>query len=144
MGVMTHPASHQARVLFPGRARGHALTLDAPLSFWGGVDQHTGNIIAVRHPQCGENVAGRILFMPRLIGSSSSSAILLELIHGGHAPAGIILGETDAILVVGCLVARELEWAAPPVLADPSIQIQAPPTGTRIVIQDGRWNAEPI
>jgi len=27
-------------------------------------------------------------------GSSSSSAVLLELLHGGHAPAAIVLPET--------------------------------------------------
>lgn len=139
MGVTTDSSGQNTAILFPGCAQAEALTLEAPLSFWGGVDQFSGNIIAVRHPQCGDNVAGRILFLPTPIGSSSSSAILLELIHGGFAPAGIILGEADAILVVGCLVARELGWDAPPILVDPQIKNNAPPTGTMIAIHEGRW-----
>lgn len=103
-------------VLFPGSAEGPVLRLAAPLSFWGGIDPRTGVIVAARHPQEGACVAGTVLVVPAPIGSSSSSSVLLELIAGGRAPAAIVLGAPDAILVVGCLVARELGHAAPPVL----------------------------
>ena len=108
-------------VLFPGAARGPLLKLSAPLSFWGGVDPRTGEIILNGHPQRGRNIAGTILALAEPIGSSSSSYVLLELIHKGLAPAAIVLGRPDAILVVGCLVARELGYAAPPILhVDPA------------------------
>ena len=103
-------------VLFPGEAEGEVLVLEAPLSFWGGVSRETGKIINTRHPQCGETVTGKILVVPEPVGSSSSSAVLLELIRAGRAPAAIVLGRPDAILVVACLVAREMGWQAPPVL----------------------------
>jgi len=45
--------------------------------------------------------------------------VLLELIRSGRAPAAIVLGRPDAILVVACLVAREMGWPAPPVLLVP-------------------------
>jgi predicted aconitase with swiveling domain len=64
-------------------------------------------------------VTGRILVVPEPVGSSSSSAVLLELIRAGRAPAAIVLGRPDAILVVACLVAREMGWPAPPVLLAP-------------------------
>lgn len=105
-----------ARVLFPGQAEGALLRLTEPLSFWGGVDPDRGTIINVRHPQHGAYLGGTVLAVPRLIGSSSSSAIMLELIRNGHAPSALILGNTDAILIVGCLVGRELGYACPPVL----------------------------
>jgi hypothetical protein len=103
-------------VLFPGDAEGELLLLAAPLSFWGGVSWETGRITNVRHPQYGQLVTGKILVMPEPVGSSSSSAVLLELIRARRAPAAIVLGRPDAILVVACLVAREMGWAAPPVL----------------------------
>jgi uncharacterized protein len=103
-------------VLFPGTAEGELLVLAAPLSFWGGVSWETGAITNVRHPQVGEVVSGRVLVVPEPVGSSSSSAVLLELIRAGRAPAAIVLGRPDAILVVACLVAREMGWPAPPVL----------------------------
>lgn len=103
-----------AAPLLPGEASGALLKLDAPLSFWGGVDPKTGMIIQVRHPQCGTSIAGRILCLPATIGSSSSSAVLLELIRGGHAPAALVMGAPDAILLIGCLVAQEMGWEPPP------------------------------
>ena len=105
--------------LFAGEAEGALLVLTAPLSFWGGVAPTTGAIVDPRHPQHGACVAGQILVVPEPVGSSSSSAVLLELIRAGLAPAGIVLGRADAILVVGCLAAREMGWPAPPVLVMP-------------------------
>lgn len=105
-----------AKILFPGRAQGPLLRLTEPLGFWGGVDPDTGQIINVRHPQHGRTVGGTVLAIPNLIGSSSSSAVMLELIRNGHAPKAVILGATDAILIVGCLVGRELGYNGPPVL----------------------------
>ena len=101
-------------VLVAGAGRsGPALVLSAPISFWGGVDAGSGRIADVRHPQCGEQVAGRVLFVPGTIGSSSASAVLLELVHGGRAPAALVLHEPDAILLLGLIVAREMGLPAP-------------------------------
>ena len=104
----------RAEILVDGAAgSGLALILDAPISFWGGVDPKSGRIADVRHPQHGENIAGMVLFLPGTIGSSSASAVLLELVRGGHAPAAIVMHEPDAILLLGLIVAREMEWPAP-------------------------------
>ena len=104
----------QAEVLVPGTAgSGEALVLTAPISFWGGVDPKTGNVADVRHPQCGENVAGKVLFVPGTIGSSSASAVLMELVHNGRAPTAIVLHEPDAILLLGLIVACEMGWQTP-------------------------------
>jgi predicted aconitase with swiveling domain len=101
-------------ILVPGSGdQGVALVLTAPISFWGGVDPKTGRIADVRHPQHGENLSGRVLFLPGTIGSSSASAVLLELVHNGHAPAALVLHEPDAILLLGLIVAREMGWSTP-------------------------------
>ena len=92
---------------------GQALVLSAPISFWGGVDPATGRIADVRHPQCGEVISGRVLFLPATIGSSSASAVLLELVRNRHAPAALVLHEPDAILLLGLIVARQMGWPAP-------------------------------
>ena len=39
--------------------------------------------------------------------------MLLELVHGGHEPAAIVLHEPDAILLLGLIVAREMGWETP-------------------------------
>ncbi|TPJ52887.1 DUF126 domain-containing protein [Mesorhizobium sp. B2-7-1] len=106
--------SAAAEILVPGKAgEGEALVLTAPISFWGGVDPKTGRIADVRHPQHGEVIAGRVLFLPGTIGSSSASAVLMELVHNGRAPAALVLHEPDAILLLGLIVAREMGWETP-------------------------------
>jgi predicted aconitase with swiveling domain len=101
-------------VLVAGRSgTGRALVLDEPISFWGGVDPKSGRIADVRHPQRGEAVAGRVLFLPGTIGSSSASAVLLELVRSGNAPAAIVMHEPDAILLLGLIVAKEMGWETP-------------------------------
>lgn len=103
-----------AEVLVPGRSgEGDALILSAPISFWGGVDPASGRIADVRHPECGVSIAGTVLFLPGTIGSSSASAVLLELVRNGHAPAAIVLDRPDAILLLGLVVAREMGWPTP-------------------------------
>ncbi|MGE0503327.1 MAG: DUF126 domain-containing protein [Rhizobiaceae bacterium] len=110
---MTVPGA-DAAVLVPGPpVRGRGLVFTAPISFWGGVDPGTGRVADVRHPQHGMSIAGTVLFLPGTIGSSSASAVLLELVHIGLAPAALVLHEPDAILLLGLIVAREMGWPAP-------------------------------
>ena len=109
----------RGRVLVAGRAEGRVLRLAEPLSFWGGVDPQSGQLIDPRGPSPGAAIAGRVLVLAQTRGSSSSSAILLELLRGGRAPAALVLAEVDAILIIGVLVAREMGWPTIPVLELP-------------------------
>jgi predicted aconitase with swiveling domain len=106
----------EARTLVPGTGEGEALVLSEPLSFWGGVDPATGEVIDAHHPERGANVAGRVLVMPSGRGSSSSSSVLAEAMRAGTAPAAIVLAEPDPILALGAIVARELYGASIPVV----------------------------
>ena len=115
-----------AEILIPGEAvSAPCLALTAPISFWGGVDPKTGVIIDARHPQRGSSIAGTVLALPGTIGSSSASAVLLELVHAGKAPAAILMDAPDAILLLGIIVAREMGWQAPPALRLPAERQQA-------------------
>ena len=106
----------EARTLVAGTARGVALVLGEPLSFWGGVEPSTGRVIDIRHPQRGASVAGRVLIMPSGRGSSSSSSVLAECVRAGTAPAAIVLAEPDPILALGAIVARELYGRSVPIV----------------------------
>ena len=107
----------RAEILVSGRSgAGNALVLTAPISFWGGVSPATGLIADVRHPQHRMSIAGTVLCLPGTIGSSSASAVLLELVSRGLAPAAIILHEPDAILLLGLIVAREMSLETPQAL----------------------------
>ncbi len=103
------------RSLHRGAGAGALLRLGAPLSFWGGVDHH-GTVVDHHHPQHGSSLTGRVVAMRSGRGSSSSAAVLAELIRSGRAPAALLLAEPDSILVVGALVAAEMYDISMPVV----------------------------
>jgi uncharacterized protein len=126
----------EGRILAEGMATGPALVLDEPLSFWGGLDPATGEIVEAGHPQRGQVVTGRILVMPSGRGSSSSATILAEAVRAGTAPAGIVLGEPDDIVVIGALVAAELYGV--------QLAIVVATAGALALIQDGDEISLPV
>ena len=81
-----------------------------------GVDPATGRVSDPRHPDHGVSVAGTVLALRETIGSSSSSAVMLELIAQDLAPRALLLGRADAILTLGVVVAREMGMGSIPVL----------------------------
>ncbi len=82
------------------------LVSDTPLSFWGGVDPLTGDIVDEHHPLHKENIVNRIVAIPGSRGSCSGSGLLLELIMTGLAPAALIFCEQEEVLVLGAVVAQ--------------------------------------
>ena len=70
---MTAPIERTGIFQLAGSAQGSALVFLQALSFWGGIDSETGDIIDHSHPGFGENVAGKILVMPSGRGSSSQT-----------------------------------------------------------------------
>ncbi|NKB89524.1 MAG: DUF126 domain-containing protein [Acidobacteria bacterium] len=98
----------QGRVLVEGSAAGAALTSTEPLSFWGGYDQFTGEVIDRRHPLSGADAVGTVLVLPASRGSSTTAAVLLEAIRRENAPAVIITRGTDRFLTLAAIVAHEM------------------------------------
>ena len=100
----------------PGTAAAVALVSKEPLSLWGGLNAHTGEIIDRRHELSGTSVTGRVFVFPRGKGSSTGSGVLLESIRCGTAPAAIINLKTDPILALGAIVADELYGRSVPIV----------------------------
>ncbi|RON19518.1 cis-3-hydroxy-L-proline dehydratase [Pseudomonas frederiksbergensis] len=113
---MPRPTSLTGRSLVAGAAEGALLFADIGLSFWGGVDPYSGEIIDRHHPLSGEYLAGRVLAIPSGRGSCTGSSVLMELISNGHAPAALVLTEPDEILTLGVLVAQTIFERSLPVL----------------------------
>jgi len=107
----------KGRPLVPGEADGPLLFADEPLSFWGGYDAATGEIIDRRHCLVGEKGSGRVLAIPATRGSSTTTAVLLEAVRVGTAPAAIITRGADTFLALAAVVARELYGRAPAVVS---------------------------
>jgi len=114
-----------------GEAEGIVLRSDRAISLWGGIDPSSGRIIDRRHDRHGESIVGRVFAIPAEKGSSTGSAVLLELIRAGLAPAGIVTSETAPILAVGSIVAEELYGAGIPIVC------LGPRDWTKLV--DGEW-----
>ena len=110
---MSDPAG---TVLVPGEGTGPVLALAEPLSFWGGFDPATGQVIDRLHADLGRCCTGSILMMRASRGSSSGSSVLAEAIRAGTGPAAILLVERDPILVVGAMVAGELYGRSCPIV----------------------------
>jgi len=98
----------QGRVLVAGAVEGAALASTEPLSFWGGYDQTSGEIIDRRHPLSGCIAVDKILALPASRGSSTTAAVLLEAVRRGTAPAAIITDGTDTFLTLAAIVADEM------------------------------------
>jgi len=112
MGRLIH-----GKVVIPGRAQGVALVSDEPLSFWGGYDWHSGEITDRRHPLSGQIAAGRVLCLPFTRGSSTTTAVLLEAIRNGTAPAAILTTASDFFFALASVVADELYTRPIPLIA---------------------------
>ena len=105
-----------AQIIVSAQARGPVLAFSEGLSFWGGVDAATGQVIDAHHPLCGQSLAGRIVVMPTSRGSCTGSGVLLELALNGHAPAALVFREDEDILTLGALIAGRMFGMPLPVL----------------------------
>ena len=124
------------RPIVRGRAEGIAMVSRQPLGFWGGYSPTSGQIIDQRHERCGEFAAGKVFVFPRGKGSSTGSAILLQSIKAGCAPAAIINSNTDPILALGSIVADELYGKTVPIVGlgeEPSSTIEE---GDRLTVDE--------
>ncbi len=88
--------------------KGKVFKCSEGLSFWGGVDPHTGRIIDIHHPNHGSFISKKFLLMPTSRGSCSGSGVLLQLAQSELAPAALIFHETEEILTLGAIVADQL------------------------------------
>ena len=120
-----------------GSAKGIALVSHEPLSFWGGYDWKTGEIIDRRHPLSGEIAKGKILAIPFTRGSSTTTAVLLESIRAQTAPAGIITTANDFFFALASVVADEMYSSPIPMVAISSDDFARLKTGDEVEIDGG-------
>jgi predicted aconitase with swiveling domain len=128
--------SIEGRAVVRGRAAGLALVSSEPLSFWGGYDPRTGEILDRRHPLSGERAAGRVLAIPFTKGSSTTTQILLEAIRAGTAPAAIVSRGEDSFLALASVVADEMYGKPIPVVSVAPDDFARLRTGQWITIEE--------
>ena len=129
----------RGKVVIPGSAEGEVMVSTEPLSFWGGYDYHTGEIIDRRHPLAGQIAAGKILALPFTRGSSTTTAVLLEAVRAGTAPAALLITGVDSFFALASIVADEMYARPIPLLALEPVDYASLRSGDWIVIrEDGR------
>lgn len=125
----------QGKAVVPGEAQGEALASNEPLSFWGGYDATTGEIIDRRHPLSGQIAAKRVLLLPSARGSSTGSQVLLEAIRANTAPTALITAESDFFFALACVIADELYGRSMPMIAVTPADFAQIKTGDHILIR---------
>ena len=96
----------KGRIISKGVAEGEALTTTQPISFYGGVDPETSEILEKGHELQGKRVKDKILVFPNGKGSTIGSYTLYRLKKGGVAPAGIINRECETVVAVGAIISE--------------------------------------
>jgi cis-L-3-hydroxyproline dehydratase len=122
------------RPVVAGSAEADALVTTEPLSFWGGFDFNTGEIIDRHHPLAGVRAAGRILAVPFSKGSSTTTAVLLEAVRAGTAPAAILTTGVDSFFALASIVAGEMYGKSFPVVALDAADFARLKTGDRLMV----------
>lgn len=97
-----------AQLVVPAEVEGQILVCSEGLSFWGGVDPDSAEVIDAHHAQHGACLAGRVVMMPTSRGSCSGSGVLLALALNGKAPAALVFREEEDILTLGALIAARM------------------------------------
>ena len=96
----------KGRIIFKGVAEGEALTTSQQISFYGGVDPETSEILERGHELQGKRIKGKILVFPTGKGSTVGSYTLYRLKKGGVAPAGIVNKECETVVAVGAIISE--------------------------------------
>jgi len=123
------------RAVVAGEAEGDALVTDESLSFWGGYDFKTGEIIDRHHPLHGVREAGRILAVPFSKGSSTTTAVLLEAVRAGTAPAAILTTGVDTFFALASIVAGVMYGKSFPVVALSADDFASLRTGVHLIVE---------
>lgn len=96
----------KGRIIYKGTVEGEALTSMQPISFYGGVDPNTGEVIEKGHEIQGKIVKGKVLVFPNGKGSTVGSYTLYRMKKNGVAPAGIVNKDCETIIAVGAIISE--------------------------------------
>lgn len=96
----------KGRIISKGKAVGEALTTTQAISFYGGVDPNTGEVIEKGHELQGRSVKGKILVFPNGKGSTVGSYTLYRMKKNNTAPSGIINTDCETVVAVGAIISE--------------------------------------
>ena len=96
----------KGRIISKAKGEGDALVTSQPISFYGGVDPNTGEVIEKGHELQGKSIEDRVLVFPTGKGSTVGSYTLYRMKKNGVEPAGIINSECETVVAVGAIISE--------------------------------------
>lgn len=96
----------KCRIISRGHAVGDALVSSEPISFLGGVDPLTGQVIDSKHELHGEIIKDKILIIPGGKGSTVGSYVIFQMAKSETAPKAIICLKAEPIIATGAIMAE--------------------------------------
>lgn len=87
-----------------GVVEGEALVCPESIQGWAGIDDRAGTIIEKGHSQEGQNINGKILFVPCSKGSNGWSCHFHSAKRAGYAPIGFVVTKMDSRAGVAAVV----------------------------------------
>lgn len=122
------------RTIFEGRAEGEALVSSSPMSFYGGVDPESGEVVERGHELQGKSIKGKILVFPNGKGSTVGSYVLYRLAKNGAAPRAIVNSKCETIVAVGAIISE--------IPCVDMVEIQKIKNGARVKVDGGTLQFE--
>jgi len=97
---------YNGRQIYGGQVQGEALVTSMAISFFGGIDPESGQVVEKGHELEGLSIKGKVLVFPTGKGSTVGSYTLYRLKRSGSAPLAIINADCETITAVGCIIAE--------------------------------------
>ena len=94
------------RKIAKGKASGELLVSNEPISFLGGVDPETGEVIDINHELKGQIIKDKILFIPGGKGSTVGSYVIFQMRKNNTAPKAIICLKAEPIIATGAIMSN--------------------------------------
>ena len=98
--------SIKCRTISKGVATGELIVSAEPISFLGGVNPETGEIIDPKHELKGKFINDKILFIPGGKGSTVGSYVIFQMKKNNVAPRGIICLNAEPIIATGAIMSN--------------------------------------
>jgi len=96
----------EGRKIYKGTVEGEAIVTKDGISFYGGVDPDSGQIVEVGHELEGQTITGKVLVFPTGKGSTVGSYTMYRMKKNNTAPIAIVNKQIDTIVAVGCIISE--------------------------------------
>ena len=94
----------KCRNIAKGKGKGELIVSTEPISFLGGVDPETGEVIDPNHELKGQIIKDKVLFIPGGKGSTVGSYVIFQMMKNDTAPKAIICLNAEPIIATGAIM----------------------------------------